>query len=177
MNRVVSTLVSATIPGIVGGVMIVATWGIIHSVRQEIGSLATDAAKTAVQETLGMTKPAIEWKGVIVSTPVVKIGGELIVSYTARVNKQCPADLRSFLIDRTGAAAYRFPDTQGGYSTANRNSDQTITVRRVIRDPLAGENLAPLQPGVYTYRVTAIRYCETTQLDSFIPDATFTLER
>lgn len=177
MNSIKSKIISATIPGVVGMFMIGATWGIIHSVRQEILSIAANAAKAAVVEALAIAKPAIAWRGVNVVTPTVKINDELVLDYIARVNKECFADLRAFLLDTHGSAVYRFPDRLGGYTKADPEHDQVIRVKFPIVDPPSGDQFKPLEPGVYTYRVRATRYCETIQLDNSIPDATFTLVR
>jgi hypothetical protein len=124
---------------------------------------------------LGWQSPAIEWQGVEVLTPTVRPGGILTMVYTARVNRQCPSDLRGFIIDGNGATPVRFPVVIGGYT---RPSDEPVKIRVSIMVPLRSDaGLAPYHPGPHIYRTTAMRYCpEGFEADVRIPDAPFTLE-
>lgn len=161
-------------PIVVGVVWFAATVGVIQYVKKDIQLITAGAVSNA----LATLDPAIKWKSVTVKTPTVKINTSLSVEYTAEIRHRCPADLRAFLIDSNGAAAYRFPDTMGGYTPAKKDVDAVIPVSVFIQDPPPPHTqFAPLKPGRYCYRVTAIRYCELIQLDSGVPDACFDLVR
>ena len=170
-------LIDASIPAVVGLSMMGVTYLIVGAVRDDILKTAEQAATNAVERAFAKSEPAIDWRSAKAITPEVKIGETLEVQYTALIRKQCPSDLRSFLLDnKTDAASYRFPDQAGGYRRVSLDP-QTWTVKIVINDPPAGSGFPPLQPGDYTYRATAIRYCDRIELDSMIPDVAFKLVR
>jgi len=118
---------------------------------------------------------AIDWLGVKVHTPVVRPGEELRITYTARVNRSCPSDLRGFLIAPDGTFPVRFPMVRGGY-TSPAPTPVEITV--AIQIPMQSDpNLAPLKSGPHIYRTAATRYCPYGFEDDYsIPDARFQLE-
>jgi hypothetical protein len=119
--------------------------------------------------------PAIEWHGVEVITKIVKPGEILVIEYSATVNKQCPSDLRSFIIAEDGSAPVRFPITIGGFS---RPSSEKIKIKvSVIIPPVSDPGLAPYKSGIHFYRTAATRYCpDGIEEDSTIPDAPFYLK-
>lgn len=118
---------------------------------------------------------AIDWQGVKVVTPVVAPGGVLEIVYTAVVNKQCPADLRGFLVAPDDTVPVRFPVIAGGYR-APTGGPIPIRVKIVI-PRFSDPGLAPLTSGKYRYRTLATRYCaDGTEDDHSIPDAVFMLE-
>lgn len=123
----------------------------------------------------GRTSPAIEWHGVEVLTPVVRPGGILELVYTITVNRQCPSDLRAFVVAPDGTVPIRLPILTGGYTRST-----SVPTRVPVKIPVARTSdpgLAPLQSGPHIYRATATRYCpEGVETDNEIPDATFTLE-
>jgi hypothetical protein len=118
---------------------------------------------------------AIEWHGVEVVTKTVRPGDFLEIVYGATVNKQCPADLRGFLVAEDGTVPVRYPVVAGGYS---RPSDEPVEIRVRVKVPeTADPGLAPLHDGEYIYRTLATRYCpDGVQDDTGIPDARFNLE-
>ena len=118
---------------------------------------------------------AIDWQGVEVMTEKVSPGGTLTAEYTAVVNKQCPSDLRGFLVAEDGTVPVRFPIVTGGYAKPSRDP---IKIRVSITIPKTSDpGLAPMKSGPYLYRTLATRYCpEGVQDDVHIPDAPFTLE-
>jgi hypothetical protein len=118
---------------------------------------------------------AIEWHGVEVVTKTVRPGDFLEIVYGATVNKQCPADLRGFLVADDGTVPVRYPVVAGGYS---RPSDEPVEIRVRIKVPeTADPGLAPLHDGEYIYRTLATRYCpDGVEEDSGVPDARFNLE-
>jgi len=141
-----------------------------------------DIVRKVLAETKKTLAPPIEWLGVRVLTPVVKVGGVLELEYTAKINRQCPADIRAFLIRKRGdgveQAAYRFPDRTGGYRLADPTKWQVILVKILIQDSSIGDEFPKLEPGEYAYRVRPIRYCaDGVEPDNFSPDARFTLTR
>ena len=117
---------------------------------------------------------AISWTAVNVETPVVGPGDMLSMTYTATINKQCPADLRGFLVAPDGSVPVRFPVVAGGYS---RPSTDPKPIRVAIAIPKASDpGLGPLAPGRYVYRTVATRYCaDGVEYDTSIPDASFVL--
>lgn len=119
--------------------------------------------------------PAIDWHGVEVFTRTVHPGGTLSLEYTATINKQCPADLRGFLVAPDGTVPVRFPVVAGGYS---KPTPEPVKIRVSLTIPyLADPGLSPMVAGDYTYRTMAIRYCpEGVEEDASIPDAPFRLE-
>jgi hypothetical protein len=118
---------------------------------------------------------AIEWHGVEVVTKTVRPGDFLEIVYGATVNKQCPADLRGFLVADDGTVPVRYPIVAGGYS---RPSDEPVEIRVRIKIPqTADPGLAPLHDGEYIYRTLATRYCpDGVEEDIVVPDARFNLE-
>jgi hypothetical protein len=118
---------------------------------------------------------AIDWHGVNVVTKNVKPGDLLEIVYGATINKQCPADLRGFLVAEDGTVPVRFPVVAGGYS---KPSDGPVEIRVKIKIPPAADpGLAPLRDGEYVYRTLVTRYCpDGVQEDVGVPDARFNLE-
>lgn len=169
-------VIEASVPLSVALIMLAATWHIVGAVRKEILTISEDAARKAVAAALASVESPIEWLGARAITPEVKLGGILEIEYTALIKHQCPADVRSFLLDESDSAVYRFPDQPGGYRKAEPQP-QKITVRIKIVDPPVGGGLPPLEPGEYVYRSNAVRYCERIVLDSKIPDVHFKLTR
>lgn len=170
-------LIDAAIPAIVGFTMLGVTYLIVGKVREEILGIAEQAATSAVEKAFAKTEPAIEWLSGRAITSEVKIGGVLEIEYTALIRKQCPSDIRSFLLNETAdIAAYRFPDQAGGYRKPSREI-QAWRVKIRVDDPPPGSGFPHLEPGDYTYRATVIRYCDRIELDSMIPDVAFKLIR
>ena len=120
-------------------------------------------------------QPAIQWHGVETITKTVAPGQVLTIEYSATVHKQCPSDLRTFLIAEDGSVPVRFPTVAGGYSLP---SDGPRNIRVNILLPQASDpGLAPLHTGPHVYRTLATRYCpEGVEEDVSIPDAPFRLE-
>jgi hypothetical protein len=118
---------------------------------------------------------AIEWHGVEVVTKTVRPGDFLEVVYGATVNKQCPADLRGFLVAEDGTVPVRYPIVAGGYS---KPSADPVEIRVKVKVPeTADPGLAPLHTGEYIYRTLATRYCpDGVEEDIGVPDARFNLE-
>jgi len=118
---------------------------------------------------------AIQWQGVEVITKTVQPGGILTVEYTAIVNKQCPSDLRGFIVASDGSSPIRFPVVAGGYT---KPSPDPITIRVAVTiPPVSNGGLAPLRSGPHIYRTMATRFCpDGVEEDNSIPDAPFILE-
>lgn len=118
---------------------------------------------------------AITWSGVRTVSQVVKPGEVLEIVYTAKINKQCPSDLRGFLIASDGTVPVRFPVVSGGYRSP---SDETIEIPvKIVIPPKADNGLAPLVSGTYIYRTLVTRYCpDGVEDDHDVPDAKFYLE-
>ena len=118
---------------------------------------------------------AIEWHGVEVVSKVVRPGDNLEIVYTATINKQCPSDLRGFIVTEDGSVPVRYPTVAGGYS---RPSNLPVEIRVRIKVPeTADPGLAPFVNGEHVSRATATRYCpDGVETDNSIPDAPFTLE-
>lgn len=170
-------LFDSAIPFVVGMTMLGVTFMIVGKVREDILGIAEEAATNAVDKAFAKTEPTISWISAKALKPEVTVGGVLEIEYMALIRKQCPSDLRSFLLNETtDVAAYRFPDQSGGYRREDR-SPQIWRVKIVISDPPPGSGFPPLEPGDYRYRTTAIRYCDRIELDSSIPDVVFKLIR
>jgi len=166
-------IANAIVPTVATIVLMIGTMWVTAYLREQISQIAREAAEKAVDRALAPAHPPIEWLSAKALTPQVKVGGTLEMEYTAKVNRQCPADLRAFLLDTdTDTAVYRFPDAAGGYRRASE-TPQMFTVRVLIENPPLGSAFPALKPGVYVYRTTAIRYCERIVLDSSIPDVRF----
>jgi hypothetical protein len=118
---------------------------------------------------------AIEWQGVEVMTQKVHTGGTLTIEYTAVINKQCPADLRGFIVAADDTVPVRFPVVAGGYS---KPSESPVKIRVSVTVPKQSDpGLAPLRSGPHVYRTLATRYCpDGVEEDAAIPDAPFMLE-
>lgn len=121
------------------------------------------------------TVPAIEWHGVEVITKVVQPGDNLELLYSATINKQCPSDLRGFVVASDGTVPIRFPTVAGGYAMP---SEKPVEIRVRLQLPKTSDNgLAPLQTGEYIYRTISTRYCPNgVEYDNNIPDAKFSME-
>ena len=119
--------------------------------------------------------PAISWQGVEVVSEIVHPGGTLTVEYTAVINKQCPSDLRGFLVAPDDTVPVRYPVVAGGYS---KPSQEPRKIRVSVTVPKSSDpGLAPLKSGPHVYRTVATRYCpEGVEEDTSIPDAPFMLE-
>lgn len=117
-------------------------------------------------------EPAIEWTGVKVETPEVRLGGTLQLTYGLKVNRQCPSDLRGFIVAADGSVPVRLPPLAGGYTKPSDNAVETHV--RVAIPMFSDPGLAPLVPGEYTLRTLATRFCpDGIEDDSNIPDAPF----
>lgn len=123
----------------------------------------------------GASTPAIDWQGVEVLTKTVHPGGVLTLVYTATINKQCPADLRGFLVDAQGNTPVRFPVVAGGQT---KPTEAPVKIRVSITVPPSPDaGLAPYRSGPHIYRTSSTRYCpDGIEEDDRIPDAPFTLE-
>jgi hypothetical protein len=118
---------------------------------------------------------AVEWHGVEVISKVVRPGDNLELTYSATINKQCPSDLRAFIVAEDGTVPVRYPTVAGGYT---RPSVEPVEIKvRVKVPPHADPGLADFISGEYVYRTTATRYCpDGVEIDNDIPDAPFRLE-
>lgn len=118
---------------------------------------------------------AIDWKGVEVITPKIAPGDTLELVYWATINKQCPSDIRGFLIADDGSVPVRFPTVAGGYA---KPDDDELSIRVNIAIPKKSDSgLAPLKTGRYIYRSVSTRYCPNgIEDDNATPDAEFYLE-
>jgi hypothetical protein len=118
---------------------------------------------------------AIDWLGVTVKTPHVRPGDELRIVYLAKVNKQCPSDIRGFIVAEDGTVPVRLPVVSGGYT---KPSDTIIEIPVTIKLPLrADAGLEDLKTGHYKYRSIVTRYCyDGVEEDNHTPDAEFHLQ-
>lgn len=123
----------------------------------------------------GRAQAAIEWHGVEVISKVIRPGDHLDLVYSATINKQCPSDLRAFIVAPDGTVPVRLPTVAGGYA---RPSAAPVEIRVKLPVPrTADPGLAPLVSGEHIYRATATRYCpDGVEDDNAIPDARFMLE-
>ena len=118
---------------------------------------------------------AIIWHSVKVLTPDVEVGGELVLEYSASVNEQCPAEIRSFLREGDGSVVARWI-TAGGYTPVSTGR-RSIVVRIKIDDDQS-KQFPALKDGPHTYEVTAIRFCPGgLEIDNLIPPAKFNVRR
>jgi hypothetical protein len=107
--------------------------------------LSVFPALDSVRRLVNTLEPAVSWDSVKVITPIVEPGGILYMVYTATVNKQCPSDLRGFLVAEDGTVPVRFPPVSGGYT---KPSDDPVEIRVSITIPKKADNgLAPLHSG------------------------------
>lgn len=149
-----------------------------HAIAAALALIAFFTALPFIQAVWKLTddaQPAIEWHGVETVTKTVRPGDILEIVYGATINKQCPADLRSFLVSEDGAVPVRYPIVAGGYS---KPSDEPLSIRvKVVVPKMSDPGLAPLKTGEYFYRTIATRYCpEGIQEDTSIPEARFNLK-
>lgn len=121
------------------------------------------------------TGPAVEWRGIEVLSQTVHPGGKLVMTYTAVINRQCPSELRGFLVAEDGTVPVRFPPVSGGYTEA---SPDPVQVRVSLTIPEKSDpGLTPLQSGDYVYRTVSTRFCPNgVEMDNDVPDAKFYLE-
>lgn len=119
--------------------------------------------------------PAIEWHGVRVITPTVKAGGVLEIVYLATVNKQCPSDLRGFLVASDQTVPVRFAVISGGY---RKPSGGPIEIPvKIVLPSQSDAHLASLTSGRYVYRTLVTRFCaDGVEDDDSVPDVEFYLE-
>lgn len=121
------------------------------------------------------TGPAIQWLGVEVLSKTVKPGGNIEMIYTARIHRQCPSDIRGFIVAEDGTVPVRFPVLAGGYVEP---SDAPVQIRVSIVMPTRSDmGLSELRSGPHIYRTLVTRYCAAgTEVDNFVPDVAFFLE-
>lgn len=129
----------------------------------------------SVMRAHGRTQAAIDWHGVEVISKVIRPGDNLEIVYSATINKQCPSDLRTFMVAPDGTVPVRLPTVAGGYA---KPSDTPVEIRVKVPFPKTSDpGLAPLAGGEYIYRAMATRYCpDGVEDDNTIPDARFRLE-
>jgi hypothetical protein len=123
----------------------------------------------------GRTVNPIEWYGVGVTTPTVHPGGTLKMVYKARVNRQCPSDVRSFIVAPDGTVPIRMPTVAGGYT---KPSEEIVEIPISVAIPKQSDpGRPPLTSGPHKYRSHVTRYCHDYVHEDFaIPDAVFRLE-
>ncbi len=119
--------------------------------------------------------PAVEWQGVEVETKVVHPGGILAMVYTAVINRQCPAEVRGFVVAEDGTVPIRLPPVSGGYTEV---SPDPVRVRVSLTMPAKEDaGLARLQSGDYVYRTVSTRFCPNgVEVDNDVPDVKFYME-
>lgn len=119
--------------------------------------------------------PAIEWQGVEVLTKLVRPGDQIEMIYTARIHRQCPSDLRGFIVAHDGTVPVRYPVVSGGYTEP---SEDPVRIRVSITVPLRSDpGLSPMHSGQHVYRMIATRYCPSgIEIDNAVPDVPFLLE-
>ncbi len=118
---------------------------------------------------------AIDWGHVEVLTPTIRPGDTLELIYRSTINKQCPSDIRGFLVAEDGSVPVRFPTVAGGYA---KPADEETPTRVNIMIPMQSDSgLSPLKSGRYIYRSISTRYCpDGIEDDNATPDAAFYLE-
>lgn len=122
------------------------------------------------------TQPAITWHGAAVKTPVVRPGENLEIVYHAVIQKQCPADIRGFIIAPDGNALVRLPAISGGYTkpTDGRVTEIPVTIRI---PSFSDAGLPQYKSGEYIYRTLVTRYCASgVEDDNNVPDVRFFME-
>jgi hypothetical protein len=119
--------------------------------------------------------PAIEWHGVKILTEVVQPGGQIEMIYSATIHRQCPSEIRGFVMAPDGTVPVRFPVVAGGYTEP---SEEPVQIRVSITMPLrADPGLSPLRSGNHIYRTMVTRYCPAgVETDNAVPDIPFTLQ-
>jgi hypothetical protein len=115
---------------------------------------------------------AVEWHSGKAITTEVSPGGVLEIIYKATVHKQCPSDVRGFLIAPDGSVPVRLPTVFGGYTRATGEpSDIKVTI---LIPPAPDPGRAPYIEGDYLYRTLVTRYCaEGVEDDIYVPDVPF----
>ena len=149
-----------------------------HMVPAMLALIFVTAALPAVETSMHFWSRgtnAIDWYGVGVATPIIKPGDELKLVYKAKVNKQCPSDIRGFIVAPDGTVPIRMPVVTGGFT---KPSDNIIEIPVSIMVPKESDaGLKPLESGTYKYRVSVTRYCpDGVQEDYLTPDASFRLD-
>lgn len=120
--------------------------------------------------------PAVQWQGVEVMTQTVKPGGQIEAVYSAIIRRQCPSEVRGFVVDASnGTVPVRFPVVWGGYVMPD---PEPVKIRVSITMPRSSDpGLAPLRAGKHVYRTLVTRYCPTgVEADNLVPDVPFFLE-
>lgn len=153
-----STIISHAFPAILAVLVIFTTFPFIESVLR----------------IYSRNIAAVQWHSVEVITKQVRPGDNLELLYSATIQKQCPSDLRGFIVAADGSVPIHFSTVAGGYA---RPSDAPVESRVKIKLPEHSDpGLAPLESGEYTYRANATRYCpDGIEFDNAIPDATFSM--
>ena len=121
------------------------------------------------------TVPAIEWySGRAVNSPV-RPGEVLHIVYKAKINKQCPSDIRSFIRAEDGSVPVRFPVLAGGYTPPTKD---VVDIKVNIQIPLVTDfGLEPFKSGKHEYQSLVTRYCSSgVEQDSNVPSIPFMLE-
>lgn len=151
-----------------------------HFIPAALALIAVFAAVPFIESSVRIYRshePAITWYSARVNNQGnVKPGDALSITYRARINKQCPSDLRGFLVfedDQT--VPVRYPTLSGGYAKPSKNVTE-INVKVPI--PVSSDaGLLPMKSGEYIYRTIVTRYCpEGVEEDTKVPDAHFHLE-
>ena len=115
--------------------------------------------------------PPIEWYGVEVTTPAIRVGGTLKLLYDAKVNEQCPSEVRAFLTDADGTTKRRWV-TQGGYTPVTYDRKKIPVSIQITNDDSG--LFPPILPGRYLYTVSIIRFCRGgIVVDTDVPSAVF----
>jgi hypothetical protein len=136
--------------------------------------VALNSADVLTKWWVGMG-PAVKWQGVDVVSKIVHPGGTIEVVYTAMIQRQCPSELRGFVVAPDGTVPVRFPPVSGGYTPPN---EEPVNIRVSVTMPKASDSgLSKLQSGEHVYRTVATRFCQNgVEVDNDVPDAKFFLE-
>lgn len=138
-------------------------------------AMATISSADVIKKWWSGYGPAVKWQGVDVVSKIVHPGGTIEVVYTALIQRQCPSELRGFVVAPDGTVPVRFPPVSGGYTEP---TDEPVNIRVSITMPArADTGLSKLSSGEHVYRTVATRFCpEGVEVDNDVPDAKFYLE-
>jgi hypothetical protein len=71
---------------------------LLQKVYTDVKTISKEVVLSTIKESYIQSKPAIEWKSGVAINKKIRVGENLNIKYEAIINKQCPADLRSFLL-------------------------------------------------------------------------------
>lgn len=108
--------------------------------------------------------PAIEIFSGAATPPAIEVGDPLVVRWEVRRIRDCPGEVRQFLLDGEGTHLMYLPPRSAGRAKPGPRGPSVVRIE-----------LPDLLPGDYTYRVNVRSECKDATYSEWAPDIAFSV--